>query len=1046
MTQGTAVSPQFTSAGVLERLKYGDLSILQYPGSELEAGPHQIWLRRRAASGSHEVKGLLGPGSGATVAMVDGSPVVRGIHLGVDWCLWWDQPADGLFGWTLRIDNIGEESVEVDAVCTLDVALTPWDALRRNELYVSQYLDLTPIHDSAGTILAIRQNLPGPTTPWLALSCTEPVTGWCTDARQLAGSVPGTGLDLTRDLPSARLQHEHTLAGLQSRPLPLAPGDVTDVGFRVLIMDDHSAASGPGDAEMVRTRLSEARWAENPPDSGNGDHGDETVPTVFSPVKWAHGDVLESAEFLSLTGQPVQHIEIDHAGGPWAYSAGAAHVVAGAKEMAVLRPHGHVLVAAEGPGPLDVASAVTVWMTGPVASQLTRGHADAAPLLSPRRSYLGLKLAEGLRLFVDDGDGWHLLGLPSAWAVTVDQARWWWRWHGRTILASTTITPGKLILEVVVEEGTPLRLLMAGRTEATVSVADDEGDAVLHADHRMRDAGWITRSSDDGNLGLVIELGGASIKERDQDVLRATPTLEGPPAVAQLAEFLPWLAQDALIHYQVPRGLEQFIGGAWGTRDVCQGPVGLLVAVGRLDLVREVLTVIFSAQQDDGDWPQWFEYLPQRREPGHRESHGDVVYWPLLALGEYLTMTGDVGILDEAVGWVGQDALLAHSPIREHVLAAVEHLMGRRAHDPRLPAYGHGDWNDSLQPADPELACWMVSTWTAGLEVKAFSTVASAIKDSDPSLAAHLEVICAATVEAVHEHLLVEGELAGYAILKSAGVEVLVHPRDRRTGLTHGSLQMIHALADELFTPEEARAHLALIDEHLDGPAGIYLFDKPVEYHGGELHMFVRAEAASFWGREVGLMYTHAHVRWVEALLRLGKADRAWEALQLVVSAGLGAAVPGAAPRQSNCYFSSIDARFNDRWDAQNRSGNLFDPEFGFDGGWRVYSSGPGLILRLVVEEMLGLRWRVDGIVIDPVLPTHLDGLRATVVVGSRKVHVVYAVGEIGYGVKSVRLNDIELPTTPSTARYRAPGVVLSRRAWDSAIGQGRVTLFIQVA
>ena len=32
------------------------------------------------------------------------------------------------------------------------------------------------------------------------------------------------------------------------------------------------------------------------------------------------------------------------------------------------------------------------------------------------------------------------------------------------------------------------------------------------------------------------------------------------------------------------------------------------------------------------------------------------------------------------------------------------------------------------------------------------------------------------------------------------------------------------------------------------------------------------------------------------------------------------------------------------------------------EGGWRVYSSGPGLILRLVTEGMLGLRWRFDGL------------------------------------------------------------------------------------
>jgi len=32
-----------------------------------------------------------------------------------------------------------------------------------------------------------------------------------------------------------------------------------------------------------------------------------------------------------------------------------------------------------------------------------------------------------------------------------------------------------------------------------------------------------------------------------------------------------------------------------------------------------------------------------------------------------------------------------------------------------LAAYGHGDWNDSLQPADPKMRDWMVSSWTVAL-------------------------------------------------------------------------------------------------------------------------------------------------------------------------------------------------------------------------------------------------------------------------------------------------------------------------------------------
>src|SRR5262245_51213444 len=48
------------------------------------------------------------------------------------------------------------------------------------------------------------------------------------------------------------------------------------------------------------------------------------------------------------------------------------------------------------------------------------------------------------------------------------------------------------------------------------------------------------------------------------------------PDVVRLDAVLPWFVHDASIHHLAPRGLEQYSGGGWGTRDVCQGPVELL--------------------------------------------------------------------------------------------------------------------------------------------------------------------------------------------------------------------------------------------------------------------------------------------------------------------------------------------------------------------------------------------------------------------------------------------------------------------------------------
>ena len=189
------ITGRFTTSGALAALDADDLSLLLYPATELEAGPCQLWLRTRAAS--IRAHGLTGPASGSTAS--DG--VVRGDWAGLDYVAWFEAVDSG-YCWQWRVRNAGAHEVVVDVVFTQDVALTPWDELRRNEYYVSQYLDLTPVETASGTALAVRQNMPDTNHPWLAIASLTGTVGWVTDALQVRGS--SGRLDLSLDLPGER--------------------------------------------------------------------------------------------------------------------------------------------------------------------------------------------------------------------------------------------------------------------------------------------------------------------------------------------------------------------------------------------------------------------------------------------------------------------------------------------------------------------------------------------------------------------------------------------------------------------------------------------------------------------------------------------------------------------------------------------------------------------------------------------------------------------------------------------------------------------------
>ena len=113
-------------------------------------------------------------------------------------------------------------------------------------------------------------------------------------------------------------------------------------------------------------------------------------------------------------------------------------------------------------------------------------------------------------------------------------------------------------------------------------------------------------------LGRGWVLGGATGRREDD--------------LARINDVLRWYLHDALIHLSAPHGLEQHSGGAWGVRDVCQGPIELLLAAGTIAPIRDVIRVVYGHQlRRSGDWPQWFMFDRFREVQAHG-SHGDVIY------------------------------------------------------------------------------------------------------------------------------------------------------------------------------------------------------------------------------------------------------------------------------------------------------------------------------------------------------------------------------------------------------------------------------------
>jgi cellobiose phosphorylase len=588
------------------------------------------------------------------------------------------------------------------------------------------------------------------------------------------------------------------------------------------------------------------------------------------------------------------------------------------------------------------------------------------------------------------------------------------------------------------------------------------GDELLFADGSSRGQPFlcfVTAPAQSLGFNIWGALGSESGSEKADDFWRGMTAglcLAAPARsrlagdAARLAEILPWFVHNALIHYLSPRGLEQYSGGGWGTRDVTQGPVELLLALGRPEPIRDILVRVFRNQNPDGDWPQWFMFFDRVRDIRAGDSHGDIVFWPLLALAQYLLASDDAALLDETLPFfaAGDDVPVEHATVWEHVERALAVIGARVIAGTHLAAYGHGDWNDSLQPADPSFRDHLCSAWTVTLHHQTLTTLAEALRRMGRAQQAERFEEGAAEILADFQRLLIkDGTVAGYAHFDEAGgVQYLLHPDDHATGLSYSLLPMIHAILNGMFSPEQARHHLRLIEKHLLGPDGARLFDRPMEYRGGPQRFFQRAESSTFFGREIGLMYTHAHLRYAEALWHNGDTDGFFTALCQAVPIGLDTRIPAATRRQANCYYSSSDAAFADRYQAFAEYGRALAGEIPLDGGWRVYSSGAGIGIGLIFRCFLGLRAERSRLVVDPAIPKGLDGLRAELELAGIRFEIVYRIKARGCGVLGLELNGRELPFVRRHNPYRCGGAEVSMAALRETTVAGANRLTVRLA